>query len=74
MFPRPNANGNATVTVQIHDDGGTANGGVDTSVAQTFTISATAVNDPPSGADNTVTALEDSAYLFKASDFRIQRS
>src|SRR5438067_6333736 len=30
--------GSATVTVQLHDDGGTANGGVDTSAAQTFTI------------------------------------
>ncbi len=39
--PAANANGSATVTVQIHDDGGTANGGVDTSAAQTFTISVT---------------------------------
>ena len=45
--PAANANGSATVTVQIHDDGGTANGGVDTSAAQTFTITVTAVNDPP---------------------------
>ena len=43
-----NANGSATVTVQIHDNGGTANGGVDTSAAQTFTINVTAVNDAPS--------------------------
>jgi hypothetical protein len=49
-----NANGAATVSVQIHDDGGTADGGVDTSAAQTFTITVTAVNDAPSftkGAD-----------------------
>ena len=42
------------------DNGGTANGGVDTSPAQTFTITVTAVNDVPSftkGADQTV--LED---------------
>ena len=32
------ANGVTTVTVQIHDDGGVANGGVDTSAAQTFVI------------------------------------
>ena len=43
----PDANGSATVTVRIHDDGGTANGGVDTSAAQTFTITVTAVNDEP---------------------------
>ena len=50
----------ATVTVQMHDNGGTANGGVDTSAPQTFTITVTAVNDAPSftkGADQTV--LED---------------
>ena len=52
-----NANGSATVSVLIHDNGGTANGGVDTSAAQTFTITVTAVNDAPSftkGADQTV--------------------
>jgi VCBS repeat-containing protein len=43
----PNANGSATVTVQLHDDGGTANGGVDTSPSQMFTITITAVNDAP---------------------------
>ena len=46
--PAPNANGTTTVTVFIHDSGTTANGGVDTSVAQTFTITLTAVNDAPS--------------------------
>jgi len=58
----PNANGSATVTVKLHDDGGTANSGVDTSPEQTFTITITAVNDAPSftkGADQTV--LEDAA-------------
>jgi RHS repeat-associated protein len=46
--PAPDANGIATVTVRVHDDGGTANGGVDTSASQTFTITVTAVNDAPS--------------------------
>src|SRR5207247_2121012 len=42
--------GSATVTVQIHDDGGTANGGVDTSASQTFTITvATATVSPATG-------------------------
>ncbi|MDB5339752.1 MAG: hypothetical protein JWN70_5371, partial [Planctomycetaceae bacterium] len=55
-----NQNGSATVTVQIHDNGGTANGGVDTSSTQTFLINVTAVNDVPTftvGA--TQTSLED---------------
>jgi hypothetical protein len=55
--PAANANGSATVTVQLHDTGGTANGGVDTSASQTFTINVTAMNDAPSftkGADQSV--------------------
>ncbi|MFN7985947.1 MAG: Ig-like domain-containing protein [Thermoanaerobaculia bacterium] len=59
--PAPNANGTATITLTLHDDGGTANGGVDASAAQTFVVNVTAVNDAPSftkGPD--VTVLEDS--------------
>ena len=42
MFtPKPNASGTAEVTVALKDDGGTANGGVDTSEPQTFTITIT---------------------------------
>lgn len=55
--PAANANGSATVTVFLHDNGGTAAGGVDTSVSQTFTITVTAVNDEPSftvGGDQSV--------------------
>src|SRR5205085_5238445 len=47
----------AAITGTIQDDGGTANGGVDTSAAQTFIINVTAVNDAPSfrkGVDQTV--------------------
>ena len=40
--------GTATVSVQAHDNGGTANGGQDTSAAQTFVITVTCVNQPPS--------------------------
>jgi hypothetical protein len=36
--PALNAAGTVTVYVKIHDDGGTANGGVNTSTSQTFTI------------------------------------
>ena len=45
--PAPNANGVATVTVTARDDGGTANGGTDTSTPRTFTITLTPVNDAP---------------------------
>jgi hypothetical protein len=64
-----NANGSATVTVQLHDNGGTANGGVDTSAAQTFVINAAPVNDAPAGADNTLTTLEDTSHTFTAAEF-----
>ncbi|MBI3410157.1 MAG: tandem-95 repeat protein [Planctomycetes bacterium] len=42
--PSANFHGIASVTVAIHDNGGTANGGSDTSPPQTFTIT---VNPPP---------------------------
>ena len=45
--PAANTGGSATVTVRLQDNGGTANGGVDTSAAQTFNITVTTVNDAP---------------------------
>src|SRR5262249_42168980 len=58
--PAPDANGNATVSVSLTDNGGTANGGADTSATQTFTITVTAVNDAPSfTAGGNQTVLED---------------
>jgi hypothetical protein len=55
--PAANANGSATVSIYATDDGGTANGGVNTSPTQTFVITVRFVNDPPSftkGPDDTV--------------------
>lgn len=46
--PAANANGTSTFTVAVRDSGGTANGGVDTSPPQTFTITVNAINDAPS--------------------------
>ena len=45
--PAPNMNGSATLTIRLKDNGGTANGGVDTSASQTFTITVLPVNDRP---------------------------
>jgi hypothetical protein len=60
----PNANGSATVTVYAQDNGGTANGGADTSAAQTFSINVTAVNDPPTlNAISNLTTNEDAGLL-----------
>src|SRR5207248_1910799 len=46
--PAANANGTATITLVLKDNGGTANGGADTSASQSFTITVNAVNDAPS--------------------------
>jgi hypothetical protein len=63
--PAANANGSATITIVLVDNGGTANGGQNTSAAQTFNITVNAVNDAPSftkGPDQTVN--EDSGFRF----------
>jgi len=55
--PALNANGTADVTVVLKDDDGTANGGMDTSVEHTFTITVVSDNDDPTftlGSDITV--------------------
>jgi uncharacterized delta-60 repeat protein len=52
-----NTVGTATITINLKDDGGTANGGFDTSASTSFTITVNAVNDAPSftkGANQTV--------------------
>jgi len=46
--PAANAYGSATITLTLMDDGGTANGGVDTSPPASFTITVNPINDPPS--------------------------
>ena len=59
--PAPDANGAATVTVVAHDDGGSANGGVDQSAPVTFTLTIEPVNDAPTFAAGNVTSREDTA-------------
>ncbi len=44
----PDASGSSTITVTVVDNGGTANGGVNTSAPQVFTITVNNINDPPS--------------------------
>jgi len=55
--PQANANGSATVTVVLHDDGG----GADTSAPQTFTITVSPVNDAPSFLKGASLALAEDA-------------
>ncbi len=65
--PAPNAFGTATVTVQAHDNGGTANGGVDTSAPQSFTITIEAVNDAPVANNDSYTTAENAPLTIPAS-------
>ena len=46
--PMLNANGTADIMLVLQDNGGTANGGADTSPSQSFAITVTPVNDAPS--------------------------
>lgn len=68
----PNVNGAAasSFSFQVVDNGGTANGGSNTDPnTKQFTFSITSVNDAPVGTSNTVTSLEDAAYVIKTADF-----
>jgi len=57
----PNKNGNAKVEIILRDDGGSANGGVDSSGVQYLDISVQAVNDYPTFVATTaISVLEDS--------------
>ncbi|MBP89580.1 MAG: hypothetical protein CMJ64_23200, partial [Planctomycetaceae bacterium] len=64
----PNATGDAVMEVVLVDQGGRANGGVDTSIVGRFTIHVNAINDPPEftpGGD--VTVLEDNGLTIVSS-------
>jgi VCBS repeat-containing protein len=70
--PAANANGAnyASFSFQVQDDGGVANGGVDLDASpNTLTINVTPVSDAPSGANRTVTMLEDASRAVAAADF-----
>jgi putative nucleotidyltransferase with HDIG domain len=56
-----NATGSASVTVRARDDGGTANGGSDTSPPYTFTIAVSNVNDSPTAAADSASVNEDAS-------------
>ncbi|MBN1180206.1 MAG: tandem-95 repeat protein [Anaerolineae bacterium] len=56
--PAANANGVARVSATLQDSGGTANGGMDTTM-QSFVITVTAVNDAPQANDVTRATPED---------------
>ncbi|WP_129782201.1 tandem-95 repeat protein [Peristeroidobacter soli] len=67
--PDANANGSSSFDFRVQDDGGTDNGGVDTSESATFTVNVTAVNDAPVTTGGSATMLEDNAHTFGTADF-----
>ncbi len=70
--PTSNSSGanHGSFSFAVMDDGGTANGGVDTdTTTRLMTIDVTGVNDAPAGADGVITTLEDTAYAFDVTDF-----
>jgi len=60
FVPMPNTSGTATVTVTVQDNGGTANGGVDT-ITRTFNVTVNFVNTAP-----TINPLPDQEVLENA--------
>lgn len=58
--PASGVTGSATIVLHLHDNGGTANGGVNVSATQRFTITVTSTTPPPSVRNDNVTVYEDS--------------
>ncbi len=59
--PAANTSGSMTVSISLSDDGGTANGGVNTTATQMFTITVNELNDAPTFSTGlSVTVAEDS--------------
>src|SRR5207237_1297366 len=59
-----------TFTFSIQDNGGTANGGTDTSANEaTLTVNVRSVNDAPTAVDSAVTTNEDTDHVFAGADF-----
>lgn len=56
----PDANGSSEITLELVDDGGTADGGEDTSTPVTFTIVINPVNDAPQADAGSATTDEES--------------
>ncbi len=65
--PAPNANGTAIVTVQLHDNGGVSQGGLDSSTPQTFSITVLPVNDAPVAQSQSVSVDEDASIALTLS-------
>jgi hypothetical protein len=59
FLPADDMFGKATVTVTLSDNGGTDNGGIDTSAPETFVLTVNPVNDPPSFSPGSNVAVDE---------------
>ncbi len=64
--PAANASGAATLTVRLHDNGGTGLGGIDTSAPQSMVIQVTPVNDAPDASNDTFAMTEGTTLVATA--------
>lgn len=67
--PGADMNGSATISVTLHDNGGTANGGVNVSATQMFSITVQPVNDAPVVGNVPKSGLVNAPLAFTAADF-----
>ena len=67
--PTPGASGTSMFTVRVRDSGGTAQGGVDTSLPQTFTITVLPINQAPSFVASDPPAVLESSGVKSVSGF-----
>lgn len=67
--PAENANGKITINLRLKDNGGTANGGIDESTVQQFSIEIKAINDRPVGTDMAYAIKEDGKIIFDKATF-----
>ncbi|MEO6842783.1 MAG: right-handed parallel beta-helix repeat-containing protein [Bradyrhizobium sp.] len=68
--PTANSFGSTSFTFAVQDNGGTANGGLDTSGSATATINvAQRADHPPTTSNVTIGAIENTPYVFALKDF-----
>ncbi|MEJ0040526.1 MAG: tandem-95 repeat protein [Gammaproteobacteria bacterium] len=70
FIPNENVNGAITFDYQVRDNGGTDNGGHDTSDTATFTVNVTPVSDAPVASGNDLSIDEDHNHTFSVDDFK----
>ena len=70
--PDANASGSAhsTFSFKVHDNGGTANGGMDVALnSNTLTFDVSPVNDAPVAVDSTIQLMENGSHVLTLTDF-----